>query len=156
QQVLFDIDLQIQPGELVILTGPSGCGKTTLLTLIGALRSVQEGSLQVLGKEMHGLDKKGLIESRRRIGFIFQAHNLLEALTAAATVSLALDLQSFTPDELRAHASRVLGILQGDAEGGRLAPRVGTPSQSDGTTLPDGIPHGREAAAHFLATRLLG
>src|SRR6516164_6876781 len=55
QQVLFNIDLKINPGELVILTGPSGCGKTTLLTLVGALRAVQEGSVRVLGREMRGL-----------------------------------------------------------------------------------------------------
>ena len=59
QQVLFDIDLEINPGEFVLLTGPSGCGKTTLLTLIGALRSVQEGTLHVLGREMRGLTKRG-------------------------------------------------------------------------------------------------
>ncbi|MFN9398571.1 MAG: ATP-binding cassette domain-containing protein, partial [Dolichospermum sp.] len=46
KQVLFDINLEIKPGEIVILTGPSGSGKTTLLSLIGALRSVQNGSLQ--------------------------------------------------------------------------------------------------------------
>ncbi|HEY7307732.1 MAG TPA: ATP-binding cassette domain-containing protein [Gemmataceae bacterium] len=137
QQVLFDIDLDIYPGELVILTGPSGCGKTTLLTLIGALRSVQEGSLQVLGRQMRGLNKSGLIEARRRIGFIFQAHNLLDALTAAGNVSLSLDLQKHTPASLRAHAARVLGVLRGDS--GDL----------------DGVPRGREAVARFLATRLL-
>ena len=137
QQVLFDIDLDIYPGELVILTGPSGCGKTTLLTLIGALRSVQEGSLQVLGHQMRGLNKSGLIEARRRIGFIFQAHNLLDALTAAGNVSLSLDLKKHTPASLREHAARVLGVLRGDS--GDL----------------DGVPRGREAVARFLATRLL-
>jgi putative ABC transport system ATP-binding protein len=138
QQVLFDIDLEIYPGELVILTGPSGCGKTTLLTLTGALRSVQEGSLQVLGREMRGLNKKGLIEARRRIGFIFQAHNLLDALTAADNVSLSLDLKNYSTDRLRDHVARVLGILQGDSEGDL-----------------DGVPRGRVAVARFLATRLL-
>src|SRR5579871_4617119 len=68
QQVLFNIDLKVNPGELVILTGPSGCGKTTLLTLVGALRAVQEGSLRVLDREMRGLDKKALIDARRDIG----------------------------------------------------------------------------------------
>jgi putative ABC transport system ATP-binding protein len=52
KQVLFDINLEIYPGEIVIMMGPSGSGKTTLLTLIGGLRSVQEGSLKVLGFEL--------------------------------------------------------------------------------------------------------
>jgi putative ABC transport system ATP-binding protein len=51
--VLADIDLSIAPGEIVILTGPSGSGKTTLLTLMGALRSVQDGSLKILGQELN-------------------------------------------------------------------------------------------------------
>lgn len=49
KQVLFDINLEIWPGEIILLTGPSGCGKTTLLTLIGGLRTVQSGELVVLG-----------------------------------------------------------------------------------------------------------
>ncbi|MFM6082433.1 MAG: ATP-binding cassette domain-containing protein, partial [Dolichospermum sp.] len=49
KQILFDINLQIYAGEIVIMTGPSGSGKTTLLSLIGGLRSVQEGSLKFLG-----------------------------------------------------------------------------------------------------------
>ena len=53
--VLFDVDLHLAPGELVILTGPSGSGKTTLLTLIGALRSVQRGSLRGLGQDLRDL-----------------------------------------------------------------------------------------------------
>lgn len=114
QQVLFDIDLEIKPGELVLLTGPSGCGKTTLLTLIGGLRSVQDGNLHVLGRDMDGLSKQDQIEARRDIGFIFQAHNLLDALTAGENVSLALDLKSYTPDRLHRHAGRLLGIMRPD------------------------------------------
>ena len=53
-QILFDINLAIQPGEIVIMTGPSGSGKTTLLTLIGGLRSIQDGSLKFLGQELYG------------------------------------------------------------------------------------------------------
>lgn len=54
KQVLFDINLEIFSGEIVIMTGPSGSGKTTLLSLIGGLRSVQEGSLKFLGRELYG------------------------------------------------------------------------------------------------------
>ncbi|MDJ0620671.1 MAG: DevA family ABC transporter ATP-binding protein [Calothrix sp. MO_192.B10] len=91
--VLSDVSLDIYQGEIVILTGPSGSGKTTLLTLIGALRSIQSGSLQVLGQELYGASKKQLVEVRRHIGFIFQAHNLLESLTAQQNVGMSLRLQ---------------------------------------------------------------
>ena len=92
KQVLFDIDLEIYPGQIVILTGPSGSGKTTLLTLIGALRTIQDGSLQVLGQELKGLSPKKLVQIRKNIGFIFQAHNLFYSLTARQNVMMSTDL----------------------------------------------------------------
>ena len=90
KQVLDDLSFEIAPGEIVILTGPSGSGKTTALTLIGALRSGQEGSIRVLGEELVAARKDLLIQVRRRVGFIFQHHNLLEALTARQNVELGL------------------------------------------------------------------
>lgn len=92
KQVLFDINLDLPKGQIVIMTGPSGSGKTTLLTLIGALRSLQDGSLQVLGEELVGLSSRRLVEVRRNIGFIFQAHNLFESLTASQNVEMAVEL----------------------------------------------------------------
>src|ERR1700761_8502068 len=85
KQVLFDIDFTLDRGEFVILTGPSGSGKTTLLTLVGALRAMQTGSMTVFGTELAGLDAKGQRDIRRRTGFIFQDHNLFDALTAVQT-----------------------------------------------------------------------
>lgn len=90
--VLDNINLELMPGEIVIMTGPSGSGKTTLLTLIGALRSIQEGSLRIMGKELRGLTADDLVSIRRDIGFIFQAHNLLDSLTARQNVRLALEI----------------------------------------------------------------
>jgi putative ABC transport system ATP-binding protein len=96
--VLRDIVLEIPPGEIVIMTGPSGSGKTTLLTLIGTLRTVQapdqpaHASLRVLQEELKGADRKQLIDMRRQIGFIFQAHNLFESLTAIQNVMMAAEL----------------------------------------------------------------
>ncbi len=92
KQVLFDIDFVLDRGEFVILTGPSGAGKTTLMTLIGALRSLQSGSISVLDTELAGLKAEGQREIRRKIGFIFQDHNLFDALTAFQTLSLAMTL----------------------------------------------------------------
>ncbi len=92
KQVLFDINLDLPKGQIVIMTGPSGSGKTTLLTLIGALRTVQSGSLKVLNHELVGMRKADLVEVRRNIGFIFQAHNLFESLTASQNVEMAIEL----------------------------------------------------------------
>jgi putative ABC transport system ATP-binding protein len=91
-QVLFDINLQIRAGEVVVMAGPSGSGKTTLLSLIGGLRSVQKGSLQIVGQELRGASSEDLVQIRRQIGFIFQGHNLLEFLSAKQNVMIALEL----------------------------------------------------------------
>ncbi len=92
KQVLFDINLEIQAGEIVIMTGPSGSGKTTLLTLMGGLRSAQDGSLMILGQEICGASKDQLTQLRKSIGYIFQAHNLLSFLTAKQNVRMSLEL----------------------------------------------------------------
>jgi putative ABC transport system ATP-binding protein len=97
RQILFDINTEIHPGEVILLTGPSGSGKTTLLTLVGALRTTQSGSLRVLGRELMGANENTLTEVRKRIGYIFQSHNLLEALTAQQNVQMALQLQPHLP-----------------------------------------------------------
>ena len=91
-QVLFDIGIDVLPGQLIVMTGPSGSGKTTLLTLIGALRSLQQGRLEVLGRDLSHLDAGELVRVRRGIGFIFQMHNLFEALSAYENVKMALQL----------------------------------------------------------------
>jgi len=88
--VLSDLNLHIEAGEIVVLTGASGAGKTTLLTLCGALRSVQGGELEVLGRNMKGLNAKEQREVRSSIGFIFQSHHLLEALTAGQNVVMSM------------------------------------------------------------------
>ncbi len=90
--VLRDVALTVGPGEILLLTGPSGSGKTTLLTLMGALRAMQEGSCRVLGQELNGATERERVRLRRRIGFIFQSHNLLGFLTARQNVAMALEL----------------------------------------------------------------
>jgi putative ABC transport system ATP-binding protein len=109
KQVLFDINLEIYSGQIVILTGPSGSGKTTLLTLIGALRTIQDGSLQILGQELKGLAPKKLVQIRKNIGFIFQAHNLFHSLTARQNVMMSTDL--FSHQGGNAKAAEILGQL---------------------------------------------
>jgi putative ABC transport system ATP-binding protein len=111
KQVLFDNQLTIYPGEIVFLTGPSGSGKTTLLTLIGALRSIQEGSMRVLDQELAGMAPERLQAVRRDIGFIFQAHNLFDSLTAFQTLELAMRLHPQTESERRTRPQEMLAEL---------------------------------------------
>ena len=92
KQVLFDINLQVYPGEVLILTGPSGSGKTTLLTMLGGLRAAQSGRLCILGAELLQADRATLTRLRRQVGFIFQAHNLLPYLSALENVRVGLEV----------------------------------------------------------------
>ncbi len=113
KQILFDINLRLDEGEVVILKGPSGSGKTTLLTLMGGLRSAQSGSLRVFGQELNGAKKHELVQIRRHIGYIFQAHNLLESLTARQNVQMAIELHS----QYNAHQAKELSIAMLEAVG---------------------------------------
>src|SRR5689334_19322696 len=111
RQVLFDVTCDIWPGEIVIITGPSGSGKTTALTLAGALRSVQEGSMKVLGQELNGASKAALVRIRANAGFIFQQHNLLECLTARQNVQMALGLDGVSSAEARKRSAAMLAAV---------------------------------------------
>ena len=111
KQVLYDTQLDVFPGEIAILTGPSGSGKTTLLTLIGALRVVQQGSIMVMGQELGDRPAAELVAIRRRIGFIFQAHNLFEALTASLNVQVALKFTDLRQEERARKAADILAQL---------------------------------------------
>ena len=110
-QVLFDNTIELDAGQLVIMTGPSGSGKTTLLTLIGALRSVQEGSIQLLGRELSGLGDSDLVGIRRNIGFIFQLHNLFESLSAFENVKMGIQLADVPASEMRCRGVAILERL---------------------------------------------
>lgn len=104
KQVLFDINLDIASGEIVLLTGPSGSGKTTLLTLMGGLRTAAQtsaapkSSLTILGQEICGATKGQLTQLRKQIGYIFQAHNLMTFLTAKQNVRMSLELHDSDSD----------------------------------------------------------
>jgi putative ABC transport system ATP-binding protein len=112
KQVLFGIDLTVARGSLVVLMGPSGSGKTTLLTLMGCLRQVQTGSVQVLGTELASADEGTMQALRRRLGFIFQAHNLHDSLTALQNVVMALQVHGRGDhDRHLVAAEHVLGLV---------------------------------------------
>jgi len=110
-QVLFDNHIEVHGEQLLIMTGPSGSGKTTLLTLVGALRTVQEGELQVFGRQMTGLDAAALALARREIGFIFQMHNLFDSLTALDNVMMATQVAGISRAEGRRRSGEMLEQL---------------------------------------------
>jgi putative ABC transport system ATP-binding protein len=112
RQVLRDVNLDVREGEIVLLTGPSGSGKTTLLTLIGALRAMQDGSALVLGEELADAAEPVRVRLRRRIGFIFQNHNLLGFLTARQNVAMALEQDGGLDERARlARAGELLAAV---------------------------------------------
>ncbi len=110
--VLKGVELQLKPGEMVFLTGPSGSGKTTLMTLIGCLRSIQAGEIELLGTKLAGADEAMLASMRRHLGFVFQSHNLHRSLTALENVRLGLEvLGKSVMANWRADCSQALSIL---------------------------------------------
>ncbi|OBY24372.1 ATP-binding cassette domain-containing protein [Leisingera sp. JC1] len=112
KQAIFDVNLTIDQGSLTILVGPSGSGKTTLLTLMGCLRDVQDGSVRLLGTELHGAGMSVLEAMRRRLGFIFQAHNLHESLTARQNVLTSLQVHGRgNPARQAAAVEHMLGLV---------------------------------------------
>ena len=110
-QVLFDNRIEVLPGQLVVMTGPSGAGKTTLLTLVGALRSVQQGRVEILARELSQLPARELVAVRRDIGFVFQMHNLFDALSAYENVKMAMQLGHERPEGMRRRGSEILERL---------------------------------------------
>ena len=118
--VLFDINMQVREGELVIVTGPSGSGKTTLLTILGTMRKPSEGKLQLLGADTTGLVGAELDALRNRIRFLFQKRNLLSSLTAIQNVIAGVSTTPLAdPEWDERRARHLLGILglgdKGDA-----------------------------------------
>lgn len=112
KQAIFDVSLRVARGTLTVLMGPSGSGKTTVLTLMGCLREVQDGSVRLLGTELRGADMATQEAMRRRLGFIFQEHNLHESLTARQNVLMGMQVHG-RGDPLRQDmaAEHVLGLL---------------------------------------------
>ena len=91
---LRGVDLDVHPGELVMLMGPSGSGKTTLLSIMGCILSPTSGSVRIADKEVGNLSEKQLPAIRlEHIGFVFQGFNLFPTLTAGENVELMLDLK---------------------------------------------------------------
>jgi len=108
RQVLRNVSADVWPGEIVLMVGPSGAGKTTMLTLAGALRSVESGSLITLQRELSGATPEEQIQVRRKIGFIFQRHNLLAYLSVLDNVQTALQPLDYPYAEAREACAAML------------------------------------------------
>ena len=106
---LRGIDLDVHPGELLLLMGPSGSGKTTLLSIMGCILTATSGSVRVAGREVVGLSEKELPALRlANIGFVFQGFNLFPTLTAGENVELMLDLKGVSSAKAKTRAQQLL------------------------------------------------
>ena len=104
-QALQDISLQIDKGEFLAVAGPSGSGKTTLLNMIGGLDLLDSGSIFVDGEALESLSPSQLANLRlHKIGFVFQAYNLIPVLSAIENVEYVMLLQGLPASERRSKA----------------------------------------------------
>lgn len=104
-----NINLDVSPGEVLLMCGPSGSGKTTLLSIMGAILQATSGSVKLLGQEIVGIRESKLPEIRlNNIGFIFQGFNLFPALTALENVEVALTLKGISKRDARRRAAELL------------------------------------------------
>lgn len=106
---LNGVSLRIDPGEFVAVMGPSGCGKSTLLNVLGLLDSPTGGSFEFFGEEVSGHSEARLTALRRdRIGFVFQSFNLIDDLTVAENVEVALLYRRVPTAERRRRVAEAL------------------------------------------------
>jgi len=109
---LTDVDLEVGTGGFMALAGPSGSGKTTLLNLIGGLDKPDSGTIQVDGQVYANLNGSQMADLRlHRIGFIFQAYNLIPVLSAIENVEYVMLLQGISADERTQRAREILDTV---------------------------------------------
>jgi putative ABC transport system ATP-binding protein len=137
-EALRGVELEVPLGQLTMLVGPSGCGKTTLLSVIAGLLDRTAGEIQVLGVDTTTLSGSQRIEFRRKhLGFVFQQHNLLPALTAAENAAVPLLVAGMNRRRAVAEATTLLEGL------GRRVGEVSAAANGTGGCLP---PHRPERA----------
>jgi putative ABC transport system ATP-binding protein len=141
KQILYDLSLDVKQGEIVILTGPSGSGKTTLLSLLGALRTVQAGRLTILGNSISEASEGQLYGIRRKMGFIFQAHNLHRSLSAIQNVSMGLEVQQSVPRMEREQRAMVMLEHIGMGEHGHKFPEELSGGQKQRVAIARALVH---------------
>ena len=117
---LNSISMEIGAGEFVAITGPSGCGKSTLLNILGLIDTPSEGSFRFMGEEIARASEKRLTQLQRQyVGFVFQNFNLIEELTAAENVEVALIYRGVAGRERKARVEEALERVGLAADGRR-------------------------------------
>jgi putative ABC transport system ATP-binding protein len=108
-RALDNVSFSIGEGEFVSVMGPSGCGKSTLLNLLGLLDEPSSGALYLNGENVAGRSERDLTHLRREnIGFVFQSFNLIDDLSVADNVEVALAYRGFTPAERKRRVAEAL------------------------------------------------
>jgi lipoprotein-releasing system ATP-binding protein len=111
-EVLKDLDIEVEKGQMLAVVGPSGVGKSTLLHIIGLLDRPDDGRLELDGREVGHLDREARAHLRNRmIGFVFQHHYLLDELDALDNVALPLRIAGQRTAAARARAEELLGAI---------------------------------------------
>lgn len=111
-EALRGVDFAVRPQEFVMLSGPSGSGKTTLLSIIGCVLTATSGSVRLLGDDISKAKESRLADLRlSRIGFVFQAHNLIASLSARENVTTLLRLRGFSMKQAHEEADRILSLV---------------------------------------------
>jgi putative ABC transport system ATP-binding protein len=106
---LDHVDLEISPGGFVCLSAPSGGGKTTLLNAIGGLDTPDSGEIRLSGERIDNLGKGELASMRlHRIGFVFQAYNLIPVLTARENIEFVMEVQGVPAEERERRSTEIL------------------------------------------------
>lgn len=110
---LKDIDLVVEHGEFSVISGPSGCGKTTLLNVIGALDTIDSGTILLDGTDISRLDETERSRLRlESIGFVFQAYNLVPVLNVRENIGFIMKLRGFKPERISRRVNELAEILE--------------------------------------------